>query len=213
MSILSPKTVVAAILAGGEGRRLGGVAKATLRLGGLSLLERQRAALTPQAAAVLVCIGANQIDAPWADNCGLPVVADPVADAGPLAGIAAALVWTRAYRPEAAAVVSVPVDLPFIPADLVARLTVEDGVAVAESGGRTHHAVAAWPLAVADDLLATLARGEHALHRWQARHPLRVVSWPAESYDPFLNVNTREDLAAAEAIAARLAAAQPRRFA
>jgi molybdopterin-guanine dinucleotide biosynthesis protein A len=61
--------------------------------------------------------------------------------------------------------------------------------------------------------LATLARGEHALHRWQARHPLRVVSWPAESYDPFLNVNTREDLAAAEAIAARLAAAQPRRFA
>ena len=192
---------------------MGGVTKATISVGGLTLLERVRAALMPQARTVLLSIAGHQADAPWAEQAGLSLVSDPIHDGGPMGGIAGALVWARAYAPEAAAVVSVPVDVPFIPPDLVARLTQEDGIAVAVSGDMQHPAIAAWPLAVADDVLAAVGRGEVALHRWQARHPVRAVSWPTTPYDPFLNINTADDLRAAEDIAVQVAASSPRSLA
>jgi molybdopterin-guanine dinucleotide biosynthesis protein A len=189
---------------------LGGATKATLTVGGLTLLERVRAALVPQARTVLLSVATHHFDEAWADTSGLPLVSDPIANTGPMGGIAGALVWARTYAPDAAAVVSVPVDVPFIPADLIARLTKEDGVAVAVSGELQHPAIAAWPLAVADDLLASVARGEVALHRWQEKHPLRRVPWHTQPYDPFLNINTAEDLQAAEAVAALAAGLSPR---
>ncbi len=213
MGTHSPKSVVAVILVGGEGRRLGGVTKATIEVGGLTLLERVRAALAPQVGTIILSVGSHQFDTPWADATGLQIVADPIPKAGPLGGIAGALVWCRAYMPQAAALISTPVDVPFLPDDLVARLMKEDGVAVAESGGQKHHAIAAWPLDVADDVLRTVAKGDVRIKHWQEKHPTRVVSWPMAPYDPFLNINTPEDLRAANEIAARIAATSPRSFA
>ena len=209
----SPKTAIAVILAGGKGTRLGGMTKAALTVGGLTLLERVRAVLTAQAKTVLLSVGSAQLDDDWVTAAGLPVIADPIADAGPLGGIAGALVWARAYAPNAAAIVSTPVDVPFLPDDLIARLMQEDGIAVAQSGDQVHHAVAAWPLAVADDLLSAVAKGERTLRRWQERHPLRRVSWPTTPYDPFFNINTPEDLSAAERIAAAAGQGTSRRLA
>jgi molybdopterin-guanine dinucleotide biosynthesis protein A len=206
----SPKTAIGVILAGGEGRRLGGIAKAAVSLHGVTLLERVRAQLAPQVKSLLLSIAPRFMNAAWVDASGLPSVLDPFPDAGPLGGIAGALVWARAYAPEAAAIVSVPVDVPFVPSDLVTRLLREDGLAVAQSGEQMHHAIAAWPLAVADDLLTAVGRGERAIHRWQARHPVRVVTWPTEPFDPFLNINTPEDVRAAEDVAAQIAAQSPR---
>src|SRR6185436_1904082 len=139
---------IAVILAGGKGTRLGGATKAALRIGGLALLERVRGTLMTQAKTVLLSVAASQMDDDWVTAANFPIVADPIAEAGPLGGIAGALVWARAYAPKTAAIVSTPVDVPFLPDDLIARLLQEDGVAVAESGGQLHHAVAAWPLSV-----------------------------------------------------------------
>jgi molybdopterin-guanine dinucleotide biosynthesis protein A len=38
---------------------------------------------------------------------------------------------------------------------------------------------------------------------WTARHGVAIAEWPAEPVDPFLNINTPEDAARAETIAAR----------
>src|SRR3954464_9123559 len=92
----SPKNAIAVILAGGKGTRIGGATKATLKVGGLTLLERVRGALMNQAKTVLLSVAAHQMDDDWVAASGLPVVTDPVAEAGPLGGIAGALVWARA---------------------------------------------------------------------------------------------------------------------
>ena len=95
--------------------------KARIRIGGSTILERVLARLTPQCAAVI--LNANGDPARFADS-GLTVVPDSVPDfAGPLAGILAGLDWAAAHRPEIADVASVPGDCPFLPGDLVARLT------------------------------------------------------------------------------------------
>jgi molybdopterin-guanine dinucleotide biosynthesis protein A len=84
--------VAAAIIAGGEARRLGGRVKALLTIDGQTVLERQLAVLAPRCAAI--AISAND-PAPFQER-GLPVIPDRRPGLGPLAGIAAALAWCPA---------------------------------------------------------------------------------------------------------------------
>lgn len=95
-------------------------------------------------------------------------------------------------------VLTVPGDVPFLPPDLVARLHAGRGgaaVAQAASGGRAHPVIALWPRDLAPALRAALAAGERAVGRFAASQGLARVEWPGE---PFLNINTPEDLARAQ---------------
>lgn len=192
---------VGVLLAGGLARRMGGGDKPLLRLGGRTLLECARDRLAPQC--VDLMLNANGDPARFA-RFGLPVVADTLpGHPGPLAGILAGLRWAARHQPEARDVLSLPADTPFAPLDLAARLGEARGaraaVACAASGGRLHPAVALWPVALADALEAALRAGERRVRGWAERQGLAVCTFAAAPFDPFLNVNTPADLAAARA--------------
>jgi len=198
------------ILAGGLARRMGGGDKARLAVGGVSILDRVLARMRPQCSGIV--INANGDPARFADTA-LPVVADDVPDfAGPLAGILAGLDWAAANRPDIAWVASVPGDCPFLPTDLVARLhaarAAEDKpLACARSGEWRHPVVGLWPAALRGDLRrALIGEGLRKIEIWTARHGVALAEWPAAPVDPFFNVNTPEDVAAAERLAAAAAA-------
>jgi molybdopterin-guanine dinucleotide biosynthesis protein A len=195
------------VLAGGLARRMGGGDKARLRIGGKPILERVLARLTPQCSAVI--INANGDPARFADT-GLPVVPDSVPDfAGPLAGILAALDWAAAHAPEIADIVSAPGDCPFLPPDLVARLRAArraagTPLACARSGDWRHPVLGLWPVALRDDLRVALVEEKlHKIEVWTARHGVAIADWPATPVDPFFNVNTPDDAAEAERLAAQ----------
>src|SRR6516164_6741645 len=119
MSACLPPTL-GLVLAGGLARRMGGGDKARIAIGGITILQRVLACLTPQCAGLL--INANGDPARFADT-HLPVVADSVPNfAGPLAGILAGLDWAAAHAKQCEWLVSVPGDCPFLPSDLVVRL-------------------------------------------------------------------------------------------
>jgi molybdopterin-guanine dinucleotide biosynthesis protein A len=193
------------ILAGGLARRMGGGDKARIKIGGRTILDRVLATMTPQCARLI--INANGNPARFADT-GLPVVADSVPDfAGPLAGILAGLDWAAAHAPDIADIASVPGDCPFLPSDLVARLAAaraqeKTPLACARSGDWRHPVVGLWPVALREDLRNALtAEGLHKIEIWTARHGVAIANWPARPVDPFFNVNTPEDVAAAERVA------------
>ena len=109
------------VLAGGLARRMGGGDKPLVEIGGRTILARVIACLEPQCECL--AINANGDPRRFA-SFGLPVVADGVpGHPGPLAGILAALDWAAANRPNAAWILSAPGDCPFLPRDLVARLS------------------------------------------------------------------------------------------
>jgi molybdopterin-guanine dinucleotide biosynthesis protein A len=195
------------VLAGGLARRMGGGDKARIRIGGKTILERVLGRLGPQCSAII--INANGDPARFADT-GLPVVADDVPDfAGPLAGILAGLDWAAAHAPDIADVVSVPGDCPFLPDDLVARLSAArrasgQPLACARSGEWRHPVVGLWRVALRDDLRKALVEENlHKIETWTARHGVAIADWPDAPIDPFFNVNTPDDAAAAERIAAQ----------
>jgi molybdopterin-guanine dinucleotide biosynthesis protein A len=195
------------ILAGGLARRMSGVDKALVELGGAPLLAHVARRLEPQCVGVV--LNANGDPARFA-GFDLPVVADDVEGfAGPMAGVLAGLDHVAAVRPDVPFAVSVPADTPFIPCDLVARLAAARAaagaeIAVASSGAKIHHAVALWPVGLRAALRhALVAEDARRVSAFIARHRNAVALWRSEPYDPFFNVNCPEDIGRAEEILAK----------
>jgi molybdopterin-guanine dinucleotide biosynthesis protein A len=194
------------VLAGGLARRMGGGDKALIRIGSATILERVLDRLRPQC--TRMALNANGDPARFAAT-GLPIIADDVPGfAGPLAGILAGLDWTAAQLPQIEWVVSVPGDCPFVPRDLVARLLaarIEAALplACARSGEWRHPVVGLWPVGLRKNLRHALVdEGLRKIEVWTARHGVAVADWPTHLVDPFFNVNTPEDAAEAQRIAA-----------
>jgi len=193
--------VIGLLLAGGQSRRMGGGDKTLRVLGGVSLLERVIERLRPQVDALV--LNANGDPARFAEFA-LPVVADSVPDfGGPLAGVLAGLDWAAVHRPDSTFIASVATDAPFLPADLVARLTTARNaagadLACASSAGRTHPVFGLWPLRLREDLRrAIVDDGIRKVDEWTARHRLVTVPFADRPIDPFFNANRPEDLQAA----------------
>ena len=150
------------ILAGGVARRMGGVEKGFLEVGGVSIFGRTVACLGGQVGVLGVSANGD-----LGRFSGLGVVAfgdDSVGLAGglgPLAGVLAGLEWAASVG--VGWVVTVPGDCPFLPGDLVARLHSGRGVegfACAASGGRVHPVVGLWPVGCRGALRAAVDGGE-----------------------------------------------------
>lgn len=207
------------ILAGGAASRMGGGDKGLREVAGRSLLARAIERLSAQLDGP-IALSANGDPARFA-AFNLPVIGDAAFAArgerlGPLAGVLAALDWARAEGLDA--VVSAAADTPFFPTDLAARLiaaaqTEAAPIALAASRGAetgrsfTHPTFGLWSTALADDLRAALeVQGVRKILAWTDRHGAAIARFePAAvegaSVDRFFNVNTPEDLAAAEKLA------------
>ena len=196
--------IVGVILAGGLARRMGGGDKALIELGGETLLQRAIERLSPQVDSLV--INANEDPIRFAAVSSLPVIADPDdSRSGPLARVLAGLDY--AAREGATHVVTVAVDTPFFPADLVARLReAAEGqgvpLACAKTGDRTHPVFGLWPVALADDLREAMADGMRKVDRWTGKHGCAETVFGAGPFDPCFNVNTPEDLLEAEGLLA-----------
>lgn len=186
------------ILGGGRGQRMGGQDKALLPLAGAPLLAHVIARLGPQVERL--ALSANG-DAARFDRFGLPVLPDSLG-AGPLAGVLAALHWAAPLG--ATAVLSAPVDGPFLPGDLCPRLclaaeSTPTGLAVAQAGGRLHPTYALWPVALVVPLAEFLASGAKpkVMDFTAAQGAANAIFPDTAAFD---NLNTPEDLARAEAL-------------
>jgi molybdopterin-guanine dinucleotide biosynthesis protein A len=192
--------VTGLVLAGGMGRRMGGIDKGLVPLDGKPMIAHVLARLVPQVSAVIV--NANQNRERY-EAFGYPVVADDVGGfAGPLAGLHAGL--GRAATPYVA---TSPCDSPFLPLDLVARLgegleRTGAQLAVAYTFEQPHPVFALVERTVLSHLAAFLAEGGRKIDAWYAT--LAVVPVHFDDCEAaFRNINTKDELAAAAAPAPR----------
>lgn len=190
MPSLPDPQVFGVILAGGLGRRMGGVDKGLQLLNGETLAARALARLAPQVGAL--AINANRNRETYA-AFGYPVLPDRLPDfPGPLAGLHAALLASD--RP---LVATVPCDSPFFPLDLVARLKAaleaEDAeLAVARTAERSHLVFSLCRKTLAESLETFLQAGGRRVGEWQGSRR-RVEVLFAEN-EAFRNLNALEDL-------------------
>ena len=187
-----PRTV-GLILAGGRSRRMQGRDKALLVLQGETLLAHGIRCLRPQVDALAL----NSNAAPESLSAyGLPVLPDRWPGfPGPLAGIHAGLVqYPEDY------LVTVAVDLPFLPPDLVTRLRagMETKACAFASDAERHALALLWHPGSAASVEDYLQRGGRNLKDYLAVHGQPVRFDRPQDRGLFFNLNTPEDLARAE---------------
>ena len=181
----------ALILAGGNARRMGGGDKPLLTLNGVPILRRIMDAIDLPDIAISANGEPKRVQA-----FGCPVLGDGAyVGQGPLAGILAGLHWAAGLGADT--LLTVPGDTPFIPTGLANALA--PAPCCAASFGRVHHLVALWPVdcrAALESFL--LAPGMREVRAFTARIGMHTHEFTIESADPFLNVNTPDDLALAQ---------------
>lgn len=179
------------VLAGGLGRRMGGVDKGLRPFRGKPMVAWALERLQPQVDAIL--INANQnLEAYQA--FGHPVISDRIGGfAGPLAGLHAGLL--AATTP---LLVTVPCDSPFLPADLVARLAAaraaqDADLAVARTGDQPHPVFSLVRREVLDSLSRFLEGGGRKIDAWYSALRVVEVAFDDEA-EAFANINTPQEL-------------------
>ncbi|EIK44854.1 molybdopterin-guanine dinucleotide biosynthesis protein A [Cellvibrio sp. BR] len=196
------ESVVGVILAGGLARRMGGGDKCLLPLAGKTLLQRTIERAQPQVKKLLLNANGNSLRFA---RTRLPVVPDVFPNnRGPLAGIHAALQWMHKDNPDAEWLVSFASDTPFFPSDLVSTLLEavnqsHSQLAIASSLARRHPTFALWHASLIKPMEQQLQSDEMPrLQDWMSAQNPVEVSFSAIDYDPFFNINTPQDLYAAE---------------
>ncbi|HYH83311.1 MAG TPA: molybdenum cofactor guanylyltransferase [Longimicrobium sp.] len=200
----SHAVVVGAILAGGESRRFGSP-KALARVDGVRIVDRVRGALGEAVDEMVVIANDPALFA----DLDLPICGDRMRGSGPLAGIDAALRW--AAERGAAGALCVSCDLPFAPAGLLreiaARADADHAVVPESPRGHGMEPLCAWyPLSALAEVERALASDDRSLRALLAsvdsvRVPLETVRRFGDPEVLFFNVNTRDDLERAQAIA------------
>ena len=183
------RPLAAAILTGGRASRMGGLRKATLAVGGTSIIDRQLAVLRTLAAPVFLVTSAQ---APR--DAELTVVRDEYPDHGALGGIYTAIVASPHER-----TLVVACDMPFLNAAFLAHLVGIDADLVIPRTSRGYEPLCAiYSRACAPSIRERLTRGE--LEASRLPDGVRVAEVGPETvaaYDPdgllFVNVNTPHD--------------------
>ena len=187
----SPAPITGVVLAGGQGRRMGGVDKGLKRLRDRCMVEWVIERFAPQVDELL--INANQNLEAYA-AFGHRVIPDAIGGyAGPLAGLHRGL--TEATHD---LVATVPCDSPFLPADLVVRLHAAmqanaADLTVARTGDQPHPVFCLCSKSVLGSLTAFLEAGGRKIDAWYSA--LEVVEVPFDDQpDAFSNINTESEL-------------------
>ena len=182
--------VTGIVLAGGQGRRMGGVDKGLQLLHGKPMVAQVLARLAPQVSEIV--INANQNLEAYA-GFGHRVVPDAIGGfAGPLAGLHAGLGAAKH-----ALVLTVPCDSPFLPADLFSQAgkgTRAKMNSRSRKRGTSRIRCFHWcGLQCLIIFRRFLSAGGRKIDAWYST--LKVIEVPFDDEaDAFRNINTREEL-------------------
>ena len=190
------------IMAGGKARRMGGKDKAFIKLQNKPILSYIIEKISTQTDNIVLNSNNNPVDFL---KFKIEVIPDVISGhPGPLAGILTGMEWSYKKNKKIEWIVSLPVDSPFFPDNLVMRLYESAKknnklIAVASSLGRTHPVFAIWNMSLRVKLKISLNNGVRKIDQFTENFNPSVVYFE-DKHDPFFNINTPEDIKLAEKI-------------
>ncbi len=203
--VVVKKAYGGAILVGGASRRMG-ADKSMVHLAGKPLIEHVVVRLKPQVRSILV-VGEEQSDAPNTQEFRVPDCMP--GRLGPLVGVLTALEWYARERLDVKYVFVTSVDVPFLPLNVVEQLAErregDSEIIFAKSRDQIQYLAGLWPVTTAPNLRSFLMEKRGlSIMRFVENRASTTIDFAAHEFDPFLNLNTENDLSIAEEIAAKL---------
>lgn len=196
--------VISVVVAGGSSRRMGGRDKLVQNLFGRPLIGHVWTAITPQVVQIALNIN-RQLPLCLVDILpkDVTVLTDSKdANYGPLSGVLTGLLWAESLehiRKKTVYLLTVPSDTPFLPKDLVMKLTYamhsyNARAVYSRSGGRIQPLIALWSTKLLLPLVTFLDGGCRSVSSFLGENRSVIIDYPTVPIDPFLNINTVTDL-------------------
>ena len=122
---------------------------------------------------------------------------------GPLLGILTGIEWLIKKDLNFEWLATFPVDSPFFPDDLIYKFSSnikKEKIILAKSGGQIHPVFGMWHVDLYNDLKQNIFSGIRKIDDFTKNYKLKVVNFEIIEYDPFFNINNKNDLLKAEKI-------------
>ena len=204
---MNEHNILGAILAGGQSKRMG-EDKLFLELNNRKLIEYTIDKVNKYLKKVIIIT--NQDNEFFTKN-NLTTVKDCIGgQLGPLVGILTAMKWAKENLINCSWIATFPCDTPFFPENII-QIFIEESkkkeslIFCANSHGRKHNIFGLWSLDLYDKLKDDLVNKKiRKVQDWTEKNKIRNLEFKFKDYDPFFNINTKEDLEFAKKLSLKI---------
>ena len=199
---MEDNNVLAVVLAGGKSRRFG-EDKNQKKLGNKTLLDHVLLKISNRYEETLI-VSSHSLDVKKTNN--VTVIPDCLDDLGPLAGVLSAMKWVKENQKSYKWVATFPSDTPFFDTSIIEeyrkRIKLNDSLLYfIKSNNKRHNIFGLWSLELLkileDDLINNNFR---KVEDWANKIGVKTIDFETKKFDPFFNINTKEDFEEAKKI-------------
>ena len=199
---MEDNNILAVVLAGGKSKRFG-EDKNHIKLGDKTLLEHVLFKISNKFREILIVSSHNQ-EIKKLEN--VTVIPDCFDDFGPLAGVLSSMKWVKENQKHYKWIATFPSDTPFFETSIIEEYKKrvnrnESLLYFAKSNNKRHNIFGLWSI----DLLKTLENdliknNFRKVEDWANKIGVKTIDIKITKFDPFFNINTKEDFEEAKKI-------------
>ena len=199
---MNDNNILAVVLAGGKSKRFG-QDKNSVKLGSKTLLEHVLSKVYDKFEQILI-VSSYPIDIK--DREKITIIPDYLNDLGPLAGVLSSMKWVKENKKPYKWIATFPSDTPFFDSSIIEEYKVriknnESDLFFIKSDEKRHNIFGLWSINLLKKLEEDLTmNGFRKVEEWANKIGVNVIEVKTKKYDPFFNINTKEDFEIAQKI-------------
>jgi molybdopterin-guanine dinucleotide biosynthesis protein A len=199
---MEDNNILAVVLAGGKSKRFG-EDKNQIKLGDKTLLEHVLSKINNKFKEILI-VSSHNLEIKKSEN--INVIPDCYDDLGPLAGVLSSMKWVKENQKRYKWVATFPSDTPFFEISIIEeykkRININDSsLYFIKSNNKRHNIFGLWAIDLLDVLEDDLKNNNfRKVEDWADKIGVKTIDIEVNEFDPFFNINTKEDFEKAKEI-------------
>tara|TARA_B100002051_G_C16493574_1_gene514174 strand:+ start:158 stop:778 length:621 start_codon:yes stop_codon:yes gene_type:complete len=200
---MNDNNILAVILAGGKSKRFG-EDKNLAKLGSISLIEHTIYKIREKFKKILIIANNDLKIEKFKD---IEIISDYIkGNLGPLVGVLTAMKWAKKSKKNYKWIATFPSDTPFFDTSIIEKYEKkidenDSKLYFVKSDNKRHNIFGLWSLDLLDILENDLVKNNfRKVEDWANKIGVKTINIKFQKFDPFLNINTKDDLIKAEKI-------------
>jgi molybdopterin-guanine dinucleotide biosynthesis protein A len=199
---MEDNNILAVVLAGGKSKRFG-EDKNQIKLGDKTLLEHVLSKISNKFEEILIVSSHNQ---QMIKLENVTVIPDCFDDFGPLAGVLSSMKWIKKNKKHYKWVATFPSDTPFFETSIIEEYkkrtnTNDSSLYFVKSNNKRHNIFGLWSIDLLEVLEEDLINNNfRKVEDWANKIGVKTIDIKVKKFDPFFNINTKEDFEEAKKI-------------
>ena len=199
---MEDNNILAVVLAGGKSKRFG-EDKNQIKLGDKTLLEHVLSKINNKFEEILI-VSSHNLEIKKSEN--ITIIPDCFDDFGPLAGVLSSMKWAKENQKKYKWVATFPSDTPFFDISIIEeykkRININDSsLYFIKSNNKRHNIFGLWSIDLLEVLEDDLKNNNfRKVEYWADKIGVKTIDIEVNEFDPFFNINTKEDFKKAKEI-------------